>query len=75
MSKVIAKLRKLDNFIIRGMWQKEEDMIGNLAFQFKAQVENQKNSMENKNCVICMTPGQTSLKILSPNLIVWIAEL
>ena len=50
-------------------------MITNLAFQFKAQVENQKNSMVNKNCVICMTPGQTSLKILSPNLIVWIAEL
>ena len=57
------------------MLQKEKYMITNLAFQFKAQVENQKNSMVNKNCVICMTPGQTSLKILSPNLIVWIAEL
>ena len=51
-------------------------MIRNLAFQFKEQVKkNQKNSMVTKNCVICMTPGQTSLKILSSNLIVWIAEL
>ena len=32
-------------------------MIRTLAFQFKAQVENQ-NSLVTKNCVICMTPGQ-----------------
>ena len=50
---------KIKNWILKVTWtvQKEKDMIRNLAFQFKAQVENQKNSMVNKNCVICMTPG------------------
>lgn len=49
-------------------------MIKTWTFQFKAQVENQ-NSLVTKNCVIGMTPGQTGLKILSPNLIVWVKTI